>query len=455
VSARNLNIIVLTFLFCAFCYVAHRRTVTALHVGDALNLINTYYVDPIDEGDLLNAAMDGMTSKLDEHSEYIPVQEFETFQDNISQEFAGIGIFVEQPDEGQPVRVITPLVGSPALSAGILPGDKFIRVGDEDVSSMGLREVSKRLKGPVGTIVNVTVQRDDQQVEMDIQRATIELESVIGTRRDDQNHWIYRLPDDPSIAYIRLTGFGEKTVEELREVLIDLNNDFSALIFDLRGNGGGLLESAIEVSDMFIDKGEIVLTRTRGGALEDRYSSTTGTLVATDKPLAILIDGNSASASEIVAACLQDNGRASIVGERSYGKGTVQNVMPLQYGRSALRLTVARFYRPSGENLHRAKDAPEDQPWGVRPGDGLEVALDDETRKQLEKLWARASYPSLAGAADKVLDSESTTEPEAAADPGDPAVEAKDELLVDPQLQRAAEHLRTPIPAKTAQPAAA
>ncbi len=225
-SPRNLNIIVLTFLFCVFCYVAHRRTETALHVGDALNLINNYYVDPIDEDELLNAAMNGMTSRLDQHSEYIPVQEFETFQDNITQEFAGIGIFVDQPPEGPPVRVVTPLVGSPALSAGILPGDRFVRVGEEDVSSMGLQEVSTRLKGPVGTVVNVTVQRKDRQVEMDIERAKIELESVIGAHRDDQNHWVYRLSDDPSIAYVRLTGFGEKTIEELREVLVDLDNDF-------------------------------------------------------------------------------------------------------------------------------------------------------------------------------------------------------------------------------------
>ncbi len=258
---RNLNIIILAFIVSGFCYLADSRTKTALHVGDALNLINNYYVDPVDEDELLTAAMNGMISTLDQHSEYIPVQQFETFQDNINQEFAGIGIFVEQPEQGQPVRVITPLVGSPALSAGILPGDQFIRIDDQDVSSLGLQEVSTRLKGPVGTTVKVTVRRGDQEVDLRIQRATIELESVIGDYRDDQNQWVYRLRDDPSIAYIRLTGFGEKTVEELRQVLVDLDNDFAALIFDLRGNGGGLLDTAIEVSDMFLDEGEIVSTQ--------------------------------------------------------------------------------------------------------------------------------------------------------------------------------------------------
>ncbi len=238
------------------------------------------------------------------------------------------------------------------------------------------------------------------------------------------------------------------------------------MVFDLRGNGGGLLETAIEVSDMFLDAGEIVLTRTRGGALEDRYTAKPGTLVSIEKPLVILIDGKSASASEIVAACLQDNGRASIVGERSYGKGTVQNVLPLQYGRSALRLTVARFYRPSGENLHRAKDATDDQPWGVRPNEGLEVSLDAETRKRLDQLWARASYPSLADVPEAdVLEADvpvNVSEPAATsedakttADSNKPEAESADGSLADPQLQRAVEHLRMLISAKSSLPAAA
>jgi carboxyl-terminal processing protease len=364
-------------------------------VGNALDLIDAYYVDPVDKEQLLISAMDGMTATLDQHSEYIPQQDYESFQDTLNQEFAGIGIFVEQPEPKTPVRVITPLVGSPALEAGILPGDLIIAVNGQDVSTEELREVSKKLKGPVGTEVDLAIKRANETVSISVQRGRIEIESVIGDYRDKENRWVYRLRDDPSIAYVRLTRFGEKTVRELAEVLKNLDNDFSGLVLDLRGNGGGLLHAAAEVSDMFLNSGKIVSTRIRGGEVEDRFDATAGTLVDTSKPIAILIDTDSASASEIVAACLQDNQRAKIAGTRSYGKGTVQNILPLQYGRSALRLTVARYYRPNGKNIHRGKDATEHDEWGVQPDKGLKVELDEETIVDLAKRWREASYPSL------------------------------------------------------------
>ncbi|MEM1068999.1 MAG: PDZ domain-containing protein, partial [Planctomycetota bacterium] len=154
---RHLNVIILAACFSVACYVMNRRVRTAMMVSDALNLIDAYYVDPVESEDLLVAAMNGMTATLDQHSEYIPRDDYESFQENINQEFAGIGIFVEQPEEGEPVRVITPLVGSPALQAGILPGDNIVQINGEDVSSMLLRDVSGRLKGPIGSVVNLTV----------------------------------------------------------------------------------------------------------------------------------------------------------------------------------------------------------------------------------------------------------------------------------------------------------
>lgn len=408
---RNLNIIIVTAFVSVLCYFAHQRAKTAMIVGNALDLIDAYYVDPVDKEQLLISAMDGMTATLDQHSEYIPQQDYESFQDTLNQEFAGIGIFVEQPEPQTPVRVITPLVGSPALEAGVLPGDLIVAVNGQDVSTEELREVSKKLKGPVGTEVDLTIKRADEKVSIRVKRGRIEIESVIGDYRDKNNRWVYRLRDDPSIAYVRLTRFGEKTVRELEQALKNLDNDFSGLVLDLRGNGGGLLHAAAEVSDMFINSGKIVSTRIRGGEVEDRFDATEGTLVDPSKPIAILIDTDSASASEIVAACLQDNQRAKIVGTRSYGKGTVQNILPLQYGRSALRLTVARYYRPNGKNIHRGKDATEDDEWGVQPDEGLEVQLDEATIVDLAKRWREASYPSLANTNNEAIENTAAQNP--------------------------------------------
>ena len=427
---RNLNVILVSAFIAVMCYMTHRRARTAIMVGDALDMIDRYYVDPVDKDSLLTAAMDGMTGSLDEHSSFIPGDAYESFRDSINQEFAGIGIFVEQPDSNRPVRVITPLVGSPALEAGILPDDRIIEVDDVDVSKMLLKEVSDRLKGPIGTMVKVKVRRQaGEEIAMSVGRATIELESVIGDHRDKNNKWVYRLKSQPSIAYIRLTSFGEKTVDELQSVLSRLDNDFDALVLDVRGNSGGLLYAARDISDMFIDSGRIVSTKIRGGIVEEVYDASPGTLVNKDKPVAILIDGGSASASEIVAACLQDNRRATIVGTRSYGKGTVQNILPLQFGRSALRLTVARYYRPSDQNIHRDKDATDEDVWGVTPeGENL-VVVDEETLKKLSDRLREASYP--------LLSDSTATSDSAQADPSN----TESELDYDPQLKRAYEVL--------------
>ncbi|GAA5510547.1 S41 family peptidase [Novipirellula caenicola] len=443
--SRNLNIILLTFCFSLLCYLTHRRAKPAMLVGDALDLIHHHYVDPIDEDRLLTAAMNGMTSILDQNCEYIPLDAYASFQDSMSQEFAGIGIYVEQPDVTKPVRVVTPLVGSPALRAGMMPGDEIIEIDGENVAKLSLKEVSARLKGPIGTVVYVVVRRDDQELSLSIDRSTIELESVIGDYRDEDNNWVYRLQDDPSIAYVRLTSFGEKTDGELRTVLERLNNDFRGLVLDLRGNSGGLLYAAVNVCDMFLDRGRIVSTRIRGGKIYDEFDAQSGTLVNLDKPVAVLIDGNSASASEIVAACLQDHQRAVVVGTRSYGKGTVQNILPLQYGRSALRLTVARYYRPNGKNIHRVLDAKPEDEWGVSPNPDMEVSLDESTLEKLSKRWREASYPSLAAVSEMQLHSDEPTrdkgdkESTSAKQGTDVETMPEGGLSLDPVLRRAVE----------------
>lgn len=453
---RNLQIILIACFIAAICYNTARRTRRAILVGDAIDLIDQYYVDPVDSGSLIEGAMAGLTSQLDRHSEFIPAEMYSAFNDVIQQEFAGIGILVEQPDAGKPVRVVTPLVGSPALAAGMMPGDEIIAVTGENVSEMEIRDVSTRLRGPVGSKTVVRVRRgageDVREVEIRLTRQSISLESVVGDHRDENNRWVFRLSQRPRIAYIHITSFGEKTEGELRTVLRDLNNDFDSLVLDVRGNSGGLLQSAVNVCDFLIDEGRIVTIKSRGGAIDSLYDATPGMLVRGDIPVVVLIDGNSASASEIVAACLQDHGRATVIGTRSYGKGTVQNVLPLEFGRSALKLTTARYYRPNGRNIHRIDDADEDQEWGVSPNEGFSVPIPDEDYQDLLKSWQQASFPVSSQAGEtvppnanrQVASPPAVTPPAVTQNDQTTPVESlkdADGRVLDPQLQKAIEFL--------------
>lgn len=352
---RNLHIIIVASLVATICFSTAQRVRKAVVVGDAIDLIERYYVDPVESAALVEAAMTGLTSELDQHSEFIPADLYSAFNDMLHQEFAGVGILVEQPEAGQPVRVITPLVGSPALTAGVMPGDEILQVAGQDVSRLPIREVSNRLRGPAGSEVVITVRRTvdevSQEREIRLRRETISLESVVGAYRGTDNRWQFRLREHPQVAYIRITSFGDKTAGELRQVLTELDNDFDSLILDVRANAGGLLLSAVEVCDDFLDSGRIVTIKKRGGEVDSEFDATPGVLVDPERAMVVLIDGNSASASEIVAACLQDHGRATIIGSRSFGKGTVQNLLPLEFGRSALKLTTARYYRPDRKSV--------------------------------------------------------------------------------------------------------
>lgn len=437
---RNFYTILLALLVAQICYVKAEVSRDSAPLGAAIGYIDRYYVEEVDKRDLLEAALAGLQDKLDPYSQYIPPAAYEQFQDSIQQEFAGIGALVEQPEEDDPARIITPLAGSPALAAGLLPGDEIIAVGEIDTRGKKLSEVVKLLRGPIGSVIRMRIRRDtgegQEAVErvVEVTRGNILLESVLGARRDANNRWVYRLEGHPQIAYIRLTGFGERTSADFRRVLKDLDNRFDGLILDLRGNAGGLLTSSVEICDMFLDRGRIVSTRGRGVLQSEAadgtdvenaaWDASKGTLVDAAKPVAVLIDGNSASAAEIVAACLQDHQRATVVGERSFGKGSVQNVFPLESGRSALKLTTARYYGPNGRNIHRGPDDSEEDPWGVQPDPGFVVKLDDETRQQVMERWEVATYPRFA---------ESVDAPEA---------DAGDWAETDPQLWRAIEAVR-------------
>jgi carboxyl-terminal processing protease len=220
-------------------------------------------------------------------------------------------------------------------------------------------------------------------------RDTITVESILGDYRDEHNRWKFHLLSDTRIGYMRITKFGDKTEEELTRHLAELTADgMKALILDVRDNYGGALDAAVGISDLFLRAGlPIVTTRDRDEHIRERYVST-GRGGYLDVPLAVLINHNSASAAEIVAACLQDYKRAIVVGERSYGKGTVQPLLPVESGRSLLKLTAATYWRPSGDNIHRMPGDTEADPWGVRPDKDFEVPMDDEQYL----LWRKYRY---------------------------------------------------------------
>lgn len=394
---RNVQFLIVAIAVAILCNVTASRFRRVTLLGDAIALIDRFYIDPVDETELVESAMDGLTAQLDQHSEFIPARSFGMFNEVMDQEFAGVGILVEQPDPQGPIRIITPLVGSPALEAGLLPGDEIIGVAGQDVSTADMREVTGLLRGPLKTEVMVRVRRElpqgDTLVEARLQRRNILIESVVGDYRDGDNRWVYRLKDHPEIAYLRVSSFGEKTATEIRGAIEGLGEGVTGLILDVRGNAGGLLNAAVEVCDDFLEEGRIVTIKRRGGEIDTEFEAIPGAIVPMGLPMVVLIDGDSASASEVVAACLQDHGRAKLVGVRSFGKGTVQNVLPLQGGRSALKLTTARYYRPNGQNIHRLDAAPDDDLWGVRPDEGFEVPMSSGARRRLDESWQIRSFP--------------------------------------------------------------
>ncbi len=451
---RNLHAILIACAFSVICFSTSQRVRRIGVLGDAIDLINRFYIDPVDDTELVDAAMRGLTSRLDPHSEFIPAELIPAFNDVIEQQFAGVGILVEQPVKGEPVRVITPMVGSPALAAGVQAGDEIVGIAGEDVSQFEIRDITNRLRGPVGSEVAIRVRRmvdnAPQRIEIRLARQSIMLDSVVGDHRDADNRWVFRLEDQPQIGYVRITSFGERTVDEFRQALDALREDYDSLILDVRGNSGGLLNAAVEVCDDLLGEGSIVIIKKRGGVIDRQFDAQPGTRVRNDAPIVVLIDGDSASASEIVAACLQDHRRATVIGSRSFGKGTVQNVLPLQGGRSRLKLTTARYYRPSGLNIHRGEQASDEADWGVRPDEGLSVPLSDAEHEALLRHWQRVSYPVSTAAI--IATAPAPAEPVTTAEPDKNAAPSDTPPTRDRQLDRAIRFLGDPSERPEPQP---
>ena len=342
---------------------------------DTIDQVERNYVKEVDRRELFEAAIQGVLGKLDPYSAYISPEELKQFRSSVESEFGGIGIQIGVEDGH--LKVLSPLVGTPAYRAGIVAGDWIVEIDGKSTKGISTEEAVKRLKGEAGTKVTLGIRSDGKSEKraIEVARERIHVETVLGDHRGDDDAWRFLLDDESRIGYIRLTTFSRDTARELQQALEKLKSQNArGLILDLRFNPGGLLSAAIEVADLFLSEGRIVSTKGRNSP--ERVWDAKKNAVFEGVPMAILVNRYSASASEIVAACLQDNKRAVIVGERTWGKGSVQNVIDLEEGASALKLTTAAYRRPSGKNIHRFEDTEEDGEWGVLPDEGCQLKLD-------------------------------------------------------------------------------
>lgn len=335
--------------------------------------IEANYVREVDQRELMEAAIRGMLTELDQYSNFIPPRSVKRFTQMVEQEFGGIGISVNV--RNQQIVVVSPLPGTPAHKAGIRAGDIIWEVEGEPAKDLQLSGVIGKLQGPIGRPVTLSVLHagEEEPVEMTLTRELIKSPTIRGERYNDDASWDYMLKSDPKIGYVRMSQFSRYTAEELREAVDQLvQQGMQGMVLDLRFNPGGLLESAIEIADMFLSSGEIVSVKGRN--VENRSWSAQQKGTYADFPMAVLVNAYSASASEVLSACLQDNKRAIVVGERTWGKGSVQNVIRLEDGESALKLTTASYHRPSGVNIHRFPKMKSSDIWGVTPDDGFTLA---------------------------------------------------------------------------------
>ena len=341
--------------------------------------IDRNYVKEVDRKELMRAAIAGMVTRLDPYSNYIPPDNLAEFTEGIEQEFGGIGIHVQIDPQTRRLVVLVPLPGTPAAKGGVRAGDVIMEIAGKSTEGFAISDAVEKLKGPIGDKVTIGVLHAGSETveQIDLVREIIHVPTVLGDHFDKSGRWNYMLAGDEKIAYMRLTHFGRRTAEELRDALQDAKKQgMKGLVLDLRNNPGGLLSQAVEVCDLFLKSGKIVSTKGRSVPERSYEAHEPGTF--SGFPMAVLINRFSASASEIVSACLQDHDRAVVVGERSWGKGSVQNVIELGGGASALKLTTASYLRPSGKNIHRFPDSKEDDEWGVTPNTDYLLKLSDD-----------------------------------------------------------------------------
>ncbi len=319
--------------------------------GDVFERVRSDYVEKPNDGKLVETAINGMLAGLDPHSSFMDAKSFRDMQVQTRGEFGGLGIEVTMEDGL--VKVVAPIDDTPAAKAGVMANDIITHLEDEPVQGLTLNQAVEKMRGPVNTKIRLKIMRkgQDKPVEVSITRDIIRVRAVRARTEGDD------------VGYIRITQFNEQTTDNLKKALADFEtqipgNKLKGYIVDMRNNPGGLLDQAISVSDAFLEKGEIVSTRGRNAEETQRFNARAGDLTK-GKPIIVLINGGSASASEIVAGALQDHKRATVLGSRSFGKGSVQTIIPLGAGNGALRLTTARYYTPSGKSIQAKGISPD------------------------------------------------------------------------------------------------
>ncbi|HEY0233809.1 MAG TPA: S41 family peptidase [Afipia sp.] len=377
--------------------------------GDVFDRVRSDYVEKPDDSKLVESAISGMLTGLDPHSSYMDAKSFKDMQVQTRGEFGGLGIEVTMEDGL--IKVVSPIDETPASKAGILANDIITNLDDEAVQGLTLNQAVEKMRGPVNTKIRLKIVRkgQDKPIDVTLTRDNIRVRAVRARVEADD------------IAYIRITSFNEQTTEGLKKEMANLQQQIGeskikGYIIDLRNNPGGLLEEAVSVSDAFLDRGEIVSTRGRNAEETQRRTAKPGDL-AKGKPVIVLINGGSASASEIVAGALQDHKRATLVGTRSFGKGSVQTIIPLGSGNGALRLTTARYFTPSGKSI---------QAKGIIPDIEVQQDVPDELKSRTDTKGEASLRGHLKAEGQEETGSQSYVPPDAK---DDKALKMADDLL--------------------------
>jgi len=348
--------------------------------------VDRRYIESVDAGQLFKAAMNGLFTSLDANSRYVDAATYLELNDTRGEASAGIGVEIATVESPRGVVVVAPVPDGPACQAGLIAGDRILAINGEPVADLSLQRVAEKLRGPEGTSLRLEVVTppENNSRAITISREPLSVASIQGDRRLADGHWNWWLEGEPGIAMIRVKRFGEGTSSEIAEVLTTLNSETppSGLVLDLRGNPGGLFEAAVGVCDLFLQEGTIVTTNDRRQTSARQTRQATPGDLLNGAEIVVLIDDLTASAAEIVAACLQDHGRATIVGSRSYGKGSIQVLVPLPDKATAIELTTSEYRRPSGATIDRPAATATDHPWGVIPDAGYALT---PTREQLDR----------------------------------------------------------------------